>query len=142
MAESEAKSSFGAQLTRLTTPGPPKIYTNLVELLGVTPPTKSRASQQTTHHASPDQAHEYIPTIFEGGEVPFTYNWTKTGRAALDTAMAAGKTEYKVLYPDGSSELVLGFITELATETFEVDGVMAGSGTIKVSGLPVFTPAA
>lgn len=142
MSASAAQGAFGVTLTRLTAAGPPKVYTNLVELVSVTPPERTQETIDATHHGSPDKYREYIPGLKDGGEVPFNYNWTKDGQTALITAMDAGKGEYKVLAPDGSAEVFQAIITSVAYDPMEIDGKMVGSGSMKVSGKPVYTAAA
>jgi len=142
MTASAARAAFGVTLTRMTAAGPPKVYSTLVELLSVTPPERTQETIDVTHHGSPSGFREYIPGLKDGGEVAFSYNWTKDGQTALITAMNAGKGEYKVLFADGSSEVFDAIITSVGNDAQEIDGKMVGSGAMKVSGPPTYTAAA
>lgn len=137
MAATAATSGFGATVEYLATG--PSTYAAIGELVAVTPPNRSRETIDATHHASPDGHREFIPSLRDGGESTFTFNYTETGAALLQTLFDADLETFKITLAGGSTWVFSGIVTGVESDDVVVDDKMGMSMTVKVSGKPVFT---
>lgn len=120
----------------------PKVFAVMGEAVSIQPPQPVRETADVTHLASPDGTREFIGTLRDGGEASVTFNFTDAAyEIASDLFLEDDLQEFKVEYPDGGEEDFAGIVTGKPSEPIEVDSVRRFSLPIKVSGLPVYTPA-
>lgn len=121
----------------------PKVWTDLGEAFSITPPAPTRGSVEFTHLKSPNKTREYKPGMIEPGDVNVALNYTKALKTKVDTLFAAGGLqEFQITYPDASTETFFAFLTGKPIEGGEVEGKLAMTVPMKVSGLPVFVAGA
>lgn len=112
------------------------------EAVSIQPPQPVRETVDVTHLTSPDGTREFIGTLRDGGEAEVTLNFTDAAYAiASSLFMENDVQEFVINYPDGGEEAFSGIVTGKPQEAIEVDSVRRFSLPIKVSGLPVYTPA-
>lgn len=139
MAASAAQSGFGVTAEYLATG--PSTYATIGELVNVSPPSPTRETIDVTHHGSPDGYREYIGSLKDGGEATLFFNYTEDGYVILQTIFDAGSETIRLTFP-GSATLIFTMIpTGIPLDDVEVDGKMAMSMPMKVTGKPLFTPA-
>lgn len=118
--------------------------TAIAELKDITPPPLTRNPIETTTHNSDDDS--YVVGVRRKGELQFMVNWLPSGEGTHDAstgllaAWAEGsKDRYDILFPDGSSWLFSGFVTNVAP-TNPVDGAFEASISIRPSGGQIMLP--
>jgi predicted secreted protein len=100
-----------------------------------------------THHGSPGKFREVIQGLRDGGDLAIEGNLVPddAGQAALlvhyNTDEDGGIEAMMVTYPDGSTWEFSAFVKELDFGNAPVDGKLDFSATLRISGLPEFTPA-
>lgn len=118
MAASAARETQGILLS-LTTAGTGGTYTDVGELINITPPTKTLGTIDITNHGTTDYYREFLPGMIDGGTVTFTCNYisssswanysitnemdnrTKVGwKITLSTGEAASSSQY-IWYGNG-----------------------------------------
>ncbi|AHE57430.1 phage tail tube protein [Sphingomonas sanxanigenens] len=143
MAETVAETDIGflTKLKKLVSPG---VYVEFAEINDMTLPEMARDSVEFTHYSSPDGYREYKPGLTDPGEGEFVYNLVpgKEDDAIVLTHIAARLVEgWRIEYPDGATFDFRGFVTSHQHAT-PLEDRMTGAMTIKISGKPVFVPAA
>ena len=93
---------------------------------------------------SPDGAKEYIPGDIEAGDLAIAGYIKKADDEATVTKMmaliSAGTVEdWEVTFPSGAKWEFDAFVKAFHTAEATPDGLVGFSGTLRVSGLPVFT---
>jgi hypothetical protein len=118
--------------------------TTIGEVRDITPPPRQRNTFEVTTQNDSDDS--YVVGIRRKGEMTFKVNWLVSGdvthgpSSGLQSAYANGsKDTYKVTYPDSSSELFSGFLTNLAIGA-PVDGELAADITIRPTGGSIYVP--
>lgn len=140
MAASEATIGLGTTFSYLSTA--PSTYTVVGEAVSIQPPQPVRETVDVTHLSSPDGTREFIGTLRDGGEAEVTFNFTDSAYdIASDLFLENDVQTFKITYPDGATEVFDGIVTGKPQEAIEVDSVRRFTLPIKVSGLPVYTPA-
>lgn len=140
MAETEAVKGFGTLVEYLSTA--PSTYSEIGELVAVTPPQRSRETIDATHHASPDGYREHISSLRDGGEATLTFNYTSDGYAVLQELFEDDeKAQFRITLTDGAILVFKGYVTETPIDDIPIDDKVGMSATIKVTGKPVFTEA-
>jgi hypothetical protein len=116
----------------------------IAELKDITPPPLTRKSIDTTTHNSDDDS--YVVGIRRKGELQFMVNFLPSGEAThgastgLLAAWGTGsKDRYDILFPDGSSWLFSGFVTNIAPKA-PVDGGFEAAVNIRPSGGQIILP--
>jgi hypothetical protein len=96
-------------------------YTKVDGTIEVNLPERELEAEEITNDDSPDFHKDYNPGMYEPGTVPFTYKYTKTQFAALETifqlaTVAATRSSatkfWKVILTDGSTASFRGFLTK------------------------------
>lgn len=142
MAESQATIGLGTTFSRRTGAGPSYTWVEVGEAVSIQPPQPTRETSDVTHLKSPDGTREFIGTLRDGGEASVTFNYTTAAYEMASAMFAADAREhFRIEFPDGDKEEFSGVVTGKPSEPIEVDSVRRFSLPIKVSGLPVFTPA-
>ncbi len=135
-AESNGISAHGTIIKRNTLA--------IAELKDITPPALTRKPIDTTTHNSQDDS--YVVGIRRKGELQFMVNWLPSGEAThgattglLEAWATGSKDRYDILFPDGSTWLFSGFVTNIAPKA-PVDGAFEASISIRPSGGQIFNP--
>jgi hypothetical protein len=137
MAATAAVAGFGAVFAYLSTD--PSTYTDLAEVLSVTPPSISVETIDATHMASDDGFREHIPSLKDGGEVTVNMNYVEASATLLQTLVLAGKETFRITFPGSSTYVFSGIPIAFSFDDVVIDDKVAMSLTIKVTGKPVFT---
>lgn len=131
MTNANANISFGttfswdgADIAELTSIGGVEITLDTVEV---------------TSHESASSFREYLPTLFDSGEIAIEGNYypgDTNGQAAMSTDFLAKSKKELILNPsdDAWSYTADGYITAYKVESMEIDGKQNFSATIKITG--------
>jgi hypothetical protein len=136
MAASAASNGFGAVFAYLSTN--PSTYTDLAEVLSVTPPSINVETVDVTHMGSDDGFREYIASLKDGGEVTVNLNYVEASATLLQTLVLAGVETWKITLPGSSTLIFSGIPTAFAFDEVVIDDKITMSLTIKVTGKPVY----
>ena len=95
---------------------------------------------------SPNRAKEYMPGDIEAGEVSIAGITKKANDEITITKMAAliagsAVEHWTIEFPSGAKWEFDAFVKEFGTDEASVDGMVSFSGSLRISGLPVYTPA-
>ena len=112
-------------------------YTNVAEVTSVSPPQYSRDAIEATHQGSPNTYREYIAGWMDAGEVSMEINYVPAAADSLLTAFQAGVGLFRLTMPNAVTCTFNAVITAYQPET-PLDGKMAASITLKVSGRPTW----
>jgi hypothetical protein len=114
----------------------------IAELRDITPPPLSRKPIETTMHNSDDDS--YVVGIRRKGELQFMIGFLPADEGSHDAetglmqAWADGAQDlYEIEFPDASSWLFSGFVTNIAPKA-PVDGGFEANVSIRPSGGQIF----
>lgn len=121
-------------------------YTDLTDVVSITPPKTSVGESETTHLESASAAKEFVASWVEAGELSLTIRFHKTQFATLYGLLRATRY-WKITFPLLSGEVTAsslkgqGFIKEIGvTEgSAESDDVYDCEITIRFTGALTFT---
>lgn len=101
---------------------------------------RTRETVDVTTHDSPGDSKEFISGLRDGGSVQIQYRVaTDAGQAAIAAADDDGDPHnFRVVYPNAMGWTFSGIVTEYGVAESGVEGVLNGSATVKVSGVPAF----
>lgn len=146
MADSDARTGFGALIQKGTGIGSPEDYVTILGIKSISGPSITRDTHDTTVMTSPGGWREFIGGLKDGGEVSFTANWlprdTTQGDLAdeFDKDSCESRSNWRIVVPacPGEPEVYLEFAGVLTGQNIEIpmDDLMGFEGTIKVSGRP------
>ena len=137
---SAAIHTWNSKLQRATASGGP--FTDVGEVVSIGGPSVDVSVVEVTHLASPSRAKEFIAGLIDPGEFEFEANFLKADFNTLWGDCVAGTSRwFKVIFSDTSSFLVNGFFKTLKPNTAGNDRHMY-TASIKITGLPTYTPAA
>lgn len=145
MAASQATIGLGTTFSYRTSGlgVSPIVYAEIGEAVSIQPPQPVRETVDVTHLSSPNGTREFKGTLRDGGDAEVTFNFTPAAYDIASTLFLEDDTQsFRVEYPDGDTEDFDGIVTGKPSEAIEVDSVRRFTLPIKVSGLPVYTPAA
>lgn len=137
MAASAAKNGFGTVFAYLSTD--PTTFTDLAEVLSVTPPSINVETAETTHMGSDDGFREYIATLKDGGEITVNLNYVAASATLLQTLVLAGVETFKITFPGGGNVTCKAIPTAFEFDEVVIDDKIAMSLTLKVTGKPVYS---
>jgi hypothetical protein len=136
MQMSDAISSHGTIVKRNDT--------EIGELRDITPPALTRNTFDTSTQNDDDDS--YVVGIRRKGDLSFTVNWLQSGEVTHGSAsglLAAYKNgtkdKYEIIFPDGSSWICSGFLSNLAIKA-PADGELSADVSIKLSNGMIFNP--
>lgn len=112
-------------------------YSNVAEVTSVSPPQYSRDAIEATHQGSPNAYREYIAGWLDAGEVSIEINYIPAAADSILTAMQAGVGLFRITLPNAVTCTFNAVITAYNPDT-PLDGKMAASITLKVSGRPTW----
>lgn len=110
------------------------VFTDVAEVVSITPPAMSRTSVEATHLKSPNGWQQFIAGIKDGGEASFTLNWQPAANDVMATAFNAEAGNYRITFPNGVNLRWAGFFLNYTMPELTVDGVMQATVTVKVTG--------
>lgn len=115
---------------------------SIFEVVDLGGPSLSRDAVEKTHHKSPNRWREFIKGLKDGGEISITIqydpqNATHAYSAGLlaDFANDTSNPTYSVVFPDGTTWTLPGFVTGFEPAP-ELDDMFTADVTIKVAGQP------
>lgn len=115
--------------------------TAVTEAVDFTPPESETDDIDTTHHDITDGYRTFQPGLVDAGESEVKCHYLKTMLSTLAGFVRVEKT-FAIAYSDGSVLGWSGYIKGEPTVEVDLEGIMLMSVKTKVSGKPVFTPAA
>lgn len=144
MAATQARIGYGVTLAR-GDGASPEVFTSVVELIDITPPSMTKDQIEATHHASPGGFREFIPGMKDGGEFTAVFNWIKShatqgnasGGLLNDFLNQDTPRNWRISFP-GSPVMTWTFravVTGFNPST-PIDDRMTVNATFKVSGAP------
>ena len=117
-------------------------FTDVAEIVELTPPAMSRDEIDVTSHNSADGYREFISGLRDGGEVSFKANWLPTNTThdgttgLLESFNDNANHNWKIILPNSLITIsFVGFLTAFEPDLPLEDQAQL-SGTIKVSGKP------
>lgn len=119
-------------------------FTNVAEVIDLTPPNTMTDDVDATHFESPNKFREYIPGLIEPGDCSFRINWipNDTTGARLMALRTSGEVlQHQVTWPNGVTWTFSAYVKGFEPDT-PIDGRMTATVTCKVSGSVVEAPAA
>lgn len=106
---------------------------------------RTRETIDITSHDSPGDFKEFVGGMRDAGTVQVQYRFapSEAGQAALTAADDGNVHNFRIVYPAPVNKrwAFAGIVTELSAGEAPVDGVLNGTATIKISGLPVLEAA-
>ena len=117
-------------------------FTDVAEIVELTPPAMSRDEIDVTSHNSADGYREFISGLRDGGEVSFKANWLPTNTThdgttgLLESFNDNANHNWKIILPNSLITIsFVGFLTAFEPD-LPLEEQAQLSGTIKVSGKP------
>jgi hypothetical protein len=138
---SNAISAQGTILARQA--GGSGAFTDIANLMDITPPPLMRNAIETTAHNDTEEA--FIVGIFRKGEMTFTIGFTPSGAthnatAGLQYSIKNGvKDGWRITFPDTTTWIFSGYVTNIGP-TAPVDDMLAAEVTIRPTGTMAITP--
>ena len=137
MPETNAMIGYGTIYEiGVDTDTPPASFTEVAEVIGITPPNSQVDDVEATHLRSPNRTREYIAGLVEPGDCSLEINWIPndtTGQLLLGLKASGERRQHKITWPNGVTwtftAYVKGFEPGLPT-----DDRMTATVTCKVAG--------
>lgn len=136
-----AVKAFGSTLAYATiTSGTVGTYTQIAYTEDLKSPDIEVGDIKITNNSSPDNTHEYMPGLIEGGTVEHDIVYT-TSVAATLYGLCDATTIYswQETYPDGATFVWTGYVKGFGIEGKTDDGDLKNKMKVKVCSKPVFT---
>lgn len=135
---SDAIRNLGTTLAFDATPSASGVVGELTSIGGM---SMSRDTIDVTNYDSPDDCREFISGLVDAGEVSLEGNYVATdpGQIYLKEAFDDGEIESAVItFSDASTCTFDCLVTGYEVAPGEVGGKVNFSGTLKISGKPVW----
>lgn len=137
--------AFGTALQRSDMASSPT-FTEIANVSTISGPSISRNTYDVTSHDQTDAYMEFIGGLKDAGEVSLELNWDPATEATHDdsTGLLADledtdPRDYKLVFPDGTTEWAFSAILTSFEPDHPVDGKITASATFKLSGKPTLT---
>lgn len=146
MPAKKAKA-LGVQL-ELGDGSPTEVFTPVAQLTNLGGPELIVETQDATAHDSADGYREHLETLRSYGEIPLEGLWDPAHAShdgtdgLLSKAEAEGPHNWKIIFPT-DTPVTLALTASLVNLKFgdaPIDGVLPFSGSLKITGKPVWTP--
>lgn len=131
--------AFGTMLERSDMAGSPT-FTAIARVTNFKGPTMKRNTVDVSAHDDDDNYMQFIGTLVDAGEISLDVNYDPSSHDALvaDFADTVARN-YKLTYPAGASEWAFGaFLTGFDSQS-PVDGKLAATLVLKITGNPTIT---
>jgi hypothetical protein len=137
MTASTALIGYGVTVG-IATVDSPSDFTDLVEVIEVTPPNQQVDDVEVTHMTSPDRTREYIAGLNEPGECAVVLNWVPgntTDQLLLGLKTSGARRYFKITWPTSPTQswTFLGHVKGYEPSA-PIDDRMTVTATIKVDG--------
>ena len=135
MAESKAIIGYDTAFA-IHDGGDPGSFSDVAEVMDITPPNQQADDVETTHYKSPNRTKEYTPGLIEPGEMSFGINWIPSDDTDLllqGLKSSGAKRKMRVTWPNGVTWSWTGYIKGFEP-TAPIDDRMTATVTVKVSG--------
>ena len=127
---SNAVLGFGTKLNRGTSAAGP--FTSMAQSVDVKSPEPEVAKVKVTNNDSPNNSQEYIPGLFDPGDLELEVIYTPTVQAQWYADFAARSVQwYTVVFPDGSGWKFPGFVQKFGDETKTENEAIKAKVTVK-----------
>lgn len=142
---SNARIGYNLTLEVGNAPGTSPTYTELAEVTGFTPPAGAVDEVEVTHLKSASRRRQFIAGLIDSGTVTATFNHVPA--SATDVFLNAWRAgaelrQVRATYPDGTTVIFTGFVSDYSIDNIVVDGKMAASLSIKATGAVTVSAAA
>lgn len=136
-----AVKAYGSTLAYATvTSGTVGSYTTIAYTIDLSSPDVEVGDIKITNNSSPNNTHEYMPGMYEGGTTEHELIYTKAQAASLYALMDATTIySWQETYPDNSTWVWTGYVKKFGTEGKTDDGALTCKMSTKVCTKPVFT---
>lgn len=119
------------------------VYTTIAQIVRFTPPSRQMGTVETTIITDDDRT--FMATIRSGGQVSFMIEWDPANAThqQLQTIFEAGTAgAWRIVFNDsGACEADFSaIVTDFPWDELNVDGVVARSITLQVTGAITVTP--
>lgn len=115
------------------------------ELTGLTGPSISGDVIDVSSHDSPDTFREFCAGVRDGGEVSLEFNVDLSdtnGQVAFEADLESGTARtFHIIYPSAAAEFTFSGIPTGFEISAPYDDKLSASGSVKVTGKPLFTEA-
>ena len=139
MAASGAIWAKGVQLKR-GNGATPEVFTVLAEVVSLSSPGLTADMIEVTNHQSDGGYEEFVAGVIRTGSISVEINWqpTATTHAQILTDIEARDViNFQLIWPDtGSTTWTLPCLPESFSQEAPVEGKLAGTYTLKVTGQP------
>lgn len=135
MAETEADIAYEVVLHAGDGGSPTETFTDTgLEVTSITPPGRSRATQEATHMKSPLKHTELIFGFFTTKPVNVEFNFVASKLAAIMDHVDDGKKNWRIPFPDGSHVTFSAGITDFDIGAMTPGGKMSATAVITPTG--------
>lgn len=142
MPATQADIGYGSEFA-IGDGGDPETFTEIAEVVSVTPPGLTRDKEEATHLKSPDKYKEYIMALFDTGSVSLTLNWVPSETDAVFAAFHDAPGTKQITFPNGVRMQFVGAFEGYETPELTAGGKMEATATVtRTSGKPVLLSAA
>lgn len=113
--------------------GAPETFTDVAEVVTITPPSMIRESIDATHLESPGKYKEFIAGLAESGDATITINFVPSAADVLVTAFDAESGNFQITFPNSVTMTFSGIVTGYELGELSVDK-MTATFTVKATG--------
>lgn len=139
---SQATKGYGSQLYFNPSAAAPANFTKIAQSVDLKGPKPESGKINITNNDSPSNSKEYLPGMFEPGDVDFKIIHTPAQGAALDALRQSQQIVWwAMIFPDGSGWKWTGWVASVEDEGKTEDGVIEGSVMIHCSTAAIFMAA-
>lgn len=128
--ESQASIGYGSRF-QISSDGGIN-YTDMAEVVDITPPNETADVIDVTHMQSPDKTREFIEGLKDPGEVSFTINFVPGSGTDVTLRTMVGRQDCRITFPNGYTWTFRAFKTGYEPEAPNEDK-MAATVTMKVT---------
>ncbi len=119
----------------------PGVFTQIQEVIEVTPPNAQVDDVEATHFTSDNRTREYIAGLIEGGEASIAMNripGSATEILLMGLQTTATKVVCRIIWPNGTMWEFLCHVKGYETSA-PIDDRMTATATVKVDGASTIT---
>ncbi len=118
--------------------GDPESFTNVAEIIDITPPQYSADAVDVTTNDSTNRYREFIPGLRNGGTVTFTAVFTPSSSDSLITAFeTTAAANYRITFSNATT-CTFGAVVTGYSASVPLGDRMEATFTLQVSGQPTW----